>query len=365
MHAESAGGPLAAEVGVSREGPLGGVFAVALAYDRGGFLSAGGGMGFGDFTGHAPPMGVFGRVRLLRLGPLALGMDLSLSRERHEVEEVSAIPGTAYQRALAHWTWAPAYRVDLQIFAEVLAGNWSLRLESGVGRRLNQPACTFYGERPDLSSDTFACSQAPSAYQWDQAPDRNVRPTSFVLEHRFDLSQSSPAGPAPPEYRSPVTAYRLSLYATLLPLLAGSALIATGVNYDSGGVIVLGSVPLVLGLTFGPSVGYLYAGEDRRGWGHGLLRLAGVGLLAAGSLAYLPQLRCEYCTGSPATTALLVLGFATALGAMASSIYDIARAPQAAQRENERHGISALSVVPMVAPDHRQAPKGLGLMGRF
>jgi len=278
------------------------------------------------------------------------------------------MPGTPYQRAHAHWTWQPAYRADLQAFAEVLAGTWSLRLEAGVGRRLNQPDCAFVGDPLDVraSAVSSTCSEAPTAYQWDKTPDQNLRPVSFVLEHRFDFSQPALAASASPGYRSPETAYRLSLYSTILPVLGGAMLLGASANtHNDDGLIGLGVAAVVLGTTFGPSIGYLYAGDNGRAWGYGILRLAGVGLFVVGSANYLADNMCEYCHGSRSSTALAVLGIGTLLATVASSIHDITSAPQAARRENERRGITALSIVPIVNPGDAQAPKGVALAGAF
>jgi len=355
------------EVHLAKQGPLGGLFGLVLGYDRGGLLAGGVGMGVGDYEGYAPPLGLFGRARLLRLGPLAFGVALSLVREHHEANAWSGIPDTPYYGASAHWTWSPAYRADLQVFAEILAANWSFRLEGGVARRLNQPDCAFVGYTADYRNTTYStCAEAPSAYQWNRPPEGTIRPLSLVLEHRFDFSQPT-AGAISPDYRSPETALRLSLYSTILPILVGSVMIATGVNHNQsdGALVVLGATSVVLGTALGPSVGLIYADEYARAWGHGVLRLLGIGLFAAGTVAYMRDNLCEYCTGSASSSALLILGFGTALATVASSIYDIATAPHAARRENERRGSSALAIVPAMTVSASQATKGLAVAGRF
>jgi hypothetical protein len=367
-HAHATGGPVALEMHMADQGPLGGLFGLVLGYDRGGFLAGGVGMGVGDYLGHAPPFGLFGRVRLLRVGPLALGLEASWTREHHEVFAMSGMPGTPYVAASARWTWQPAYRADVQAFAEILAGTWSFRLQAGLGRRLNDPTCDFEGSTQDYRTTTsLACSQAPAVYQWNQTPDRNLRPISLVLAHRFDFSEPTATSPTNPGYRSPETAYRLSLYSTMLPMLAGATMMATAINYDrqDSALMLLGGASFLLGVTFGPSVGYLYAGDYGRAWGYGLLRVLGVGMFAAGTLAYMEDNLCEYCNGSSGSSTLLVLGFAAALATVTSSIYDIARAPQAARRENERQGLTAIALVPTVATSDGGVTRGMALTGRF
>jgi hypothetical protein len=94
----------------------------------------------------------------------------------------------------------------------------------------------------------------------------------------------------------------------------------------------------VAGLALGPSLGHVYAGEYFTG---GLaLRAAGMtaGILGIGEAA-----RCgeEDCSRAGAVTALVLGGAAFAAGIL----WDVATAPRAARRWNERRGISIAPVV--------------------
>jgi len=172
------------------------------------------------------------------------------------------------------------------------------------------------------------------------------------------------------EYRSPAVARRLSGWFTVGPLLGGLSLIATAVYNDNSSwdpaLFIAGSASMALGLTLGPSVGYAYAGEHLRGWGVGVLRLAGltVGSFALAYAALANAFCSDYC--SPKDTSVPALLGATLVGAsLFSAIYDVTNAPEAARRSNARRGLSDLNLVPVVAASGPAAFRGLALAGRF
>src|SRR5664279_2469807 len=133
---ESRGYPLRAEGHVGWRDPFG-TYGATLAYDNGGRFSGGFGLGLDAIKKDTlPPLGFFGRVRLLRYSWGALGAGMALSREHDsEVERVG--------QGSASWSWNPAYRLTSTLGAELTHRGWSLRLDAGIGFLLNQPECTF------------------------------------------------------------------------------------------------------------------------------------------------------------------------------------------------------------------------------
>jgi len=93
----------------------------------------------GDYMDHTPPLGLFARARVLRVGSFAFGLEGAFSREYHTTSTYSQMKGGPYDVAYGTWTWDPSYRADLQAFAEASSGPWSLRLQAGAGMRLSNP----------------------------------------------------------------------------------------------------------------------------------------------------------------------------------------------------------------------------------
>jgi len=120
-----------------------------------------------------------------------------------------------------------------------------------------------------------------------------------------------------------------------------------------------------LGIYFGPAIGYSYAGEPLRGWGIGLLRLAGFGV---GSLVFVASALasiCDECHATSSTNNEETIGLLLFGAVAASAIYDIVTAPNAARRSNTRHGLSNVALVPVVVPGGVAITHGLALAGRF
>ncbi len=104
-----------------------------------------------------------------------------------------------------------------------------------------------------------------------------------------------------------------------------------------GGTLAMG-VPIVnlAALPLGPALGHFYAGNDHQAW-------VGIGIRTgaiAGAMLLIMGAALDGSKSTPATIDRYLYG-ATAV-ILGSAIYDIATAPAAARRANERLGISAL-----------------------
>jgi hypothetical protein len=241
-------------------------------------------------------------------------------------------------------------------------------MELGVGYLLNKPTCTYYAAASSFSGDCNS-SEIPEPYHFSVEPGRVAPTVTASLGYRFGLSD--PEAPPPGSstaiaytYRSPSTALQLSLFSTLGSVVAGAALMGTA-GRNSSDMNIAGYALVSLGISFGPAIGYSYAGEQLRGWGIGLLRLAG---FAGGSIAifaWAMESNCDECrapsSGSEWETVGLLLFGAVA----ASAIYDIATAPNAARRSNARHGLTNVALVPVVVPGGVATSHGLALAGKF
>jgi hypothetical protein len=171
------------------------------------------------------------------------------------------------------------------------------------------------------------------------------------------------------EYKSPSTAFNLSLFSTLVPMAVGTIMVSQARNNDS--LAVAGAAGLALGLSFGPTIGYAYSGEQLRGWGVGALRLVGVGVgSAAMFVALLSSALCDDnqasgCSRSGDASAWALLGAISLTAVAVSAVYDIATAPRAARRANEQHGLTNLSLVPVPIAGRSSTSAGLALVGQF
>jgi hypothetical protein len=76
---------------------------------------------------------------------------------------------------------------------------------------------------------------------------------------------------------------------------------------------------------------------------------------------------CDDCSSSAKddTATYLVLAAAALTPVVVSAAYDIATAPRAARRANERHGLTNLSLVPVAIPGRSSTSPGLALVGQF
>jgi len=174
------------------------------------------------------------------------------------------------------------------------------------------------------------------------------------------------------EYKSPGMALSLSLLSTLVPMVAGTIMVSQAHKLQTSlgrtGVEYAGVAGLALGLSFGPSIGYAYSGAHFRGWGMGLLRLAGIGAGAFAIYAGVALSICgegEDCSNREDGGGLIVLGAVSLIALAVSAVYDIATAPRAARRANEQHGLTNLSLVPVPIPGRSSTSPGLALVGQF
>jgi hypothetical protein len=142
------------------------------------------------------------------------------------------------------------------------------------------------------------------------------------------------------------TAVRTAILATAIPLVAGTALIAT--SGDDGPPILLAEV----GLVFGPTMGYEAAEMGGRGWRGAGLR-AGLALASfIGALAV-----CWDCSEDEEQTAWMVLIGGHLLVAT-SAMYDIARLPHNIQRHEAQRRVG---IAPFYAPGEQR----VGLRGQI
>jgi hypothetical protein len=334
----SDGIPIVVEAHLGWNEPLG-TYGLALVYDRGGTFSGGLGVGLNSLKGDTlPPLGLFGRARLLRWGWGSLGVGAALSRDHYSIDQTDD----------GIWYWNPSYRATTTAAAEFTNRRWSLRLEAGLGYLLNS-----YSEcRPAFV--LAACSSSPG---------RLVPSLTATVGYRFGVSDAyleSTAGEF--TYKSPSTAFRLSALSTVVPVLVGATML--GFAHDDT-VAVGGLVTLGLGLSFGPTIGYAYAGENLRGWGLGLLRLVGIGVGSAVIFSALISSSCDECSHSSSEDDAMVLGVVLIGAALVSAVYDVVTAPNAARRANARHGLTNLSLVPVAIPGRASTSPGLSLIGRF
>jgi hypothetical protein len=335
-----------------------GTYGATLAYDNGGRFSGGFGLGIDAIKKDTlPPLGFFGRVRLLRWGWGALGAGMAFSRE-HDSDVESVGQGSA------RWSWNPAYRLTSTLGAELAHRGWSLRLDAGIGYLLNQPECTF---SEHLGDNTFTgpCDspQVPSDVHAASQHSRVVPSLTVALGYGFELPALIPLHTAnmPPGYRDPDTALSLSFWSTLIPVLAGTIMILPTLTHSNDRLAIGGAVLVGLGVTFGPSIGYAYGGEQLRAWGVGGLRLAG-GLAGLATL-YLGLVVSEQTSKNDPGEQML--GVCLIGAVVASAIYDIATAPKAARRTNLKRGLTNLGLAPMLIPGRTATSPALALVGKF
>lgn len=178
-----------------------------------------------------------------------------------------------------------------------------------------------------------------------------------------DAAQKSLADAPPP--KSPATALSLSLGITLGTLAASIPMVVVGLHRNSGTTFALGLLLGGLGVAIGPSAGHFYAGDN----GHGLRMSLVRGAVVGGSVGlHLLALVAAFGESEGAAWALLVSGIAAGLTGLGLAAWDIATAPAAARRANERlrKGIVGLRVGPFVsAPVAGDYGYGVALSGRF
>ncbi|MGO9666160.1 MAG: hypothetical protein ACLP66_23030 [Polyangia bacterium] len=334
----SDGIPIVVEAHLGWKDPLG-TYGLALVYDRGGTFSGGLGVGLNSLKGDTlPPLGLFGRARLLRWGWGSLGVGAALSRDHYSSDQGDA----------GVWYWNPSYRATGTAAAELTNRRWSLRFEAGLGYLLNS------------YSECGAYYGSPSC---DSSPGRLVPSLTATVGYRFGVSDAYVAAAAGEvTYKSPSTAFRLSALSTVVPVLVGATML--GFAHDDTAAVA-GLVTLGLGLSLGPSIGYAYAGEQLRGWGLGLLRAAAIGVGSAAIIGAGISSSCDECTHSSSESEAEALGVVLITAALVSAVYDVATAPNAARRANTRHGLTNLSLAPMAIPGRTSTSPGLSLIGQF
>jgi hypothetical protein len=361
VQANDSGSTFVLEANGGWQGPIG-YGGLALVYDQGGMLSAGFGIGIdAESSDSFPPVGVFGRVRALRAGPFALGLAVTLSRGHYgSAREYSRM---YYTWEDLRWTWEPGYRATGAVAAELAGQRWSLRVEGGVGYLLNQPRCTYHTtvDYYDGSCDSPAI---PAAYHFAVQPGRVLPTVTASVGYRFGVVDHNADGwPVSPFYRSPSTALQLPLFSTL-----GSLALGTGLLYASqghSGSSQTGAIAaFTLGLSIAPATGHLYAGEYGRALLTTTVRVAAGALAAWVFMNSIPKDcspgECHTQFGSEGP----VLAIMLALVVPATAVNDIADAPGAARRANERHGLQ-LALVPVLASGGPVPQRGLALAGQF
>jgi len=348
--------PLVLELHTGWQGPLGAA-GLALVFDRGGRLSVGAGLGLEPGIPNAlPAFGLFGRARLLRVGPLWLGATATFSRVHVEVDrQYERPPAGAYAPDQLHWSWEPGYRASGALAAEIGGQPWSLRLEGGVGYLLNAPRCSFEN---GLNRSYGSCDDPnfPAAYRFAVQPGRLIPSVTTSLGYRFGVDR-------PPARKSPATAVELALLATAAPITAG--LIVATSDRASSHTKDLGWVAVVGGIVLGPSAADVYTEDYLRA--SGLAAARGLALLAGSYLFLSSTIRSSDCEGSQCDTSVpgTAAGFALLLAVPVLVGYEIFGAPASARRANARNGLAGLGVAPTVVTTGRSQSSGLALAGRF
>ncbi len=187
------------------------------------------------------------------------------------------------------------------------------------------------------------------------------------------LTAPQPYYPSAPP--APVAETKSESTATLLAIgttVGGIALMSTGANHESGGVVLAGAALTLIG----PSVGHFYAGETGHGIKMSLLRTGAALVLGAGLIASFTSASCDVAadpngnTGSCGPTKddretgrrMMWLGGATLAVA---TVYDLWDAHNAAHRANVREA-RRYTIAPsiMTGASGARAP-GLVLGGQF
>jgi hypothetical protein len=346
--------PIVLELQTGWQGPLGDA-ALSLVFDRGGRLAAGVGVGFEQGIPNAlPALGIFGRARLLRVGPVWLGASATFSRVHVEVDrEYQRPPAGAYATDRLHWSWEPGYRASGALTAELAGARWSLRVESGAGYLLNQPRCSFDNGLL-LSYGSCDDPDFPTAYRFAIQPGRVMPSVTASVGYRFGVG-------LPPTEKSPRTAVGVALLGTVVPLLAGAGIASTG----DGSNQKFGLAAMAAGIVFGPSTGNVYTGEYERAAGLAVAR--GIGLAAGSYLLLSSTIRSSDCQGSECDTSLpgQLAAWALLVSVPVLAGYEIFDAPASARRANARSGVVDLGLLPTVATSGPAPGRGLTLAGRF
>lgn len=356
--------PFVAELRTGLNDPLG-MFGLALVYDRGGRFSGGLGLGLDRFNAEwGTAAGLFGRVRWLRVGNLAFDAGGILSRGRYQASRTYSAPFRAWPDRLT-WKWDPDYRLTGTVGAAWLGRRWSLRVESGLTYHLGKPTCDYEGSGTEFHGSCNS-SYIPEEYHFSSVPGRISLSVSLTLGYRMGIEDAIAVAksPSPAKYRSPRTAQQLSGWSTGAPFLFGASMLGLGFATRSVPLAV-GAVGIMgLGLSFGPSIGYAYAGEHLRAWGMGTLRAIAI---TAGSLAWfiaVMEESCDECNRGDGDRPRL-LAYTLIGASFISALYDNVVVSKAAERANAHNGFSNISLLPMPIAGSRSVGPGLALGGQF
>ena len=152
--------------------------------------------------------------------------------------------------------------------------------------------------------------------------------------------------PEPYEAKSPEVARRRSILGTVVPIAPGYAIGATAFR-NAGGPLVFG------GLLLGPVLGYVYAGEARRGMAQAGIRAAVLGGTAAVVVGICAVGDCNIAIfGGPSGGALPLAAAAVVAGGVYTivlAVRDINQVDDRVRARNQRLG--AVSVQPTYFPE--------------
>jgi hypothetical protein len=355
--------PFVAEIHTGLNDPLG-QLGLALVYDRGGRFSGGLGLGLGSVGDHVPvTASLFGRARLLRLGIFSLDTGAILSRGNYRASRTYSPPAAADEDHMV-WEWSPDYRLTGTLAAGLVGRRWSLRVEGGLAYHLNRPTCGYSGFATWFQGDCDS-QYIPDAYHFSREPGRISASLSLTLGYRMGVDDDPVATQAStnPDYRSPGKAQRLAAWSTAVPVLLGLTMLKLGLNNQSD-ALTIGAFPVMgLGISFGPSIGYAYAGENFRGWGMGIVRalVFGAGaLMLRGSTS---RVECENCGVVQFWSQ--VFGYSLMGLAALSTVYDLFTVHKAARRTNAACGLTNVSLLPAPIAGSKSVGPGLALAGQF
>ena len=159
------------------------------------------------------------------------------------------------------------------------------------------------------------------------------------------LLATSAAAQSTPPPMSAEAAYKTSLWGTVVPVMAGAAILVAqgGAEHDRTGAALL----LWGGSMFGPALGYAQAGLGGRAW-KGIGIRAGIELVTLVSGFAVCGMYCNHNQESRAN--IILLGGLSLV--TVSAIYDITHL----RRNVSRHTTTTVSFTPSYAPD-----RGVGM----
>jgi len=161
-----------------------------------------------------------------------------------------------------------------------------------------------------------------------------------------------------------VTAFHLSAWSTAVPFVLGVAMFKLGLANDRERIAWPGIPIMGLGLSFGPSIGYAYAGEPWRAWGLGSLRAFSFALGSLFLFGVAMNRGCDGCN-EDSNGDMELAGYTLIGASLMSAVYDVMTAPKAAERANARHGLTNISLLPAPIAGPKSVGPGLALGGLF